>query len=212
MNADPSPRRSDRVIRAAFRRLAPRSASTTDTIRTWPVRPAHGERTTSGRRSAGSRPRPGRTWPNRGLRPAATEHACRPPREPRGCRWTGHASTCCTRSAAADGSRGPPAAGRAGLDKTGRAWLGAGLVAMAPSPSGPSATGTLPAPRKQLGWGVRCSPQSTHRERGHRQPATPGPGGCWPAGDPPPRSWRPARRPTPPAPSGWCAAPSVPVA
>jgi hypothetical protein len=38
---------------------------------------------------------------------------------------------------AADGSRGQSAAGRAGLDDTGRAWLGAGLVQVASPPSGP---------------------------------------------------------------------------
>jgi SRSO17 transposase len=57
------------------------------------------------------------------------------------------------RSAAADGSGGPASAGRAGLDKTGGTWLGAGLVTMAPSPSGPSQAGTLSAPRKQVGLG-----------------------------------------------------------
>src|SRR4029453_16453167 len=47
--------------------------------------------------------------------------------------------------------RGPPTAGRAGVDKTGGVWLGAGLVQVAPTPSGPSSAGTLPAPREQAG-------------------------------------------------------------
>jgi hypothetical protein len=61
------------------------------------------------------------------------------------------------------------------------------------------------------GWRVRCSPQPAHRERRDRPPPTPGTGGCWSDGAPPPRSWHPAHRPTLPAPSGWCTAPSGPV-
>ena len=59
-------------------------------------------------------------------------------------------------SAAVDGARGPPAAGRAGLDKTNGAWLGAARVQVAPSSSGPSQAGTLPAPRTQVRLGIRC--------------------------------------------------------
>ena len=48
-------------------------------------------------------------------------------------------------------SRGPPPAGGPGVDSTGRARLGAGLVTLAPTPSGPSATRTLPATRTASG-------------------------------------------------------------
>jgi hypothetical protein len=50
--------------------------------------------------------------------------------------------------------RGPPPAGGPGVDSTGRAWLGAGLVTLAPTPSGPSTTRTLPATRTASAAGV----------------------------------------------------------
>jgi hypothetical protein len=40
------------------------------------------------------------------------------------------------------------------VDRAGRAWLGAGLVTLAPTPSGPSATRTLPATRTASAAGV----------------------------------------------------------
>jgi hypothetical protein len=51
------------------------------------------------------------------------------------------------RSVAADRARGPPSAGGACLDGASPAGLGAGLVTMAPTPSGPRQTRTLPAAR-----------------------------------------------------------------
>src|SRR5215218_65397 len=58
------------------------------------------------------------------------------------------------RPAPAHRSRGPPAAGGPGVDSAGPAWLGAGLVTLAPTPSGPSATRTLPATRTASAAGV----------------------------------------------------------
>src|SRR5215216_3480845 len=55
------------------------------------------------------------------------------------------------RPAPAHRSRGPPPAGGPGVDSAGPAWLGAGLVTLAPTPSGPSATRTLPATRTASG-------------------------------------------------------------
>jgi hypothetical protein len=51
------------------------------------------------------------------------------------------------RPAPADRPRGPPPAGRPGMDCAGPAGLGAGLVQVAPTPSGPRQAGTLPATR-----------------------------------------------------------------
>jgi SRSO17 transposase len=59
------------------------------------------------------------------------------------------------RPAPAHRARGPPPAGGPGVDSTGRAWLGAGLVTLAPTPSGTSATRTLPATRTASAAGVR---------------------------------------------------------
>jgi SRSO17 transposase len=50
----------------------------------------------------------------------------------------------------ADRSRGPPPAGGACLDNTDPARLGAGLVTMAPTPSGPSSTRPLPTRQTQV--------------------------------------------------------------
>ena len=58
------------------------------------------------------------------------------------------------RSAPADGSRGPPAAGGAGVDHPGQARLRAGLVQVAPTPSGPSKARTLPPSRTASAAGV----------------------------------------------------------
>jgi SRSO17 transposase len=61
------------------------------------------------------------------------------------------------RPATADRARGPPAAGRAGVDHPGHAGLRAGLVTMAPTPSGPRQARTLPPPRKTSAAGVLSS-------------------------------------------------------
>jgi SRSO17 transposase len=58
------------------------------------------------------------------------------------------------RSAPADGARGPPAAGGAGVDHPGQARLRAGLVQVAPTPSGPSKARTLPPSRTASAAGV----------------------------------------------------------
>src|SRR4029450_9472842 len=58
------------------------------------------------------------------------------------------------RPAPADRSRGPPPAGGPGVDSTGPAEPGAGLVTLATTPSGPSATRTLPATRTASAAGV----------------------------------------------------------
>jgi fructosamine-3-kinase len=58
------------------------------------------------------------------------------------------------RSAPTDGSRGPPAAGGAGVDHTSQARLRAGLVQVAPTPSGPRKARTLPPSRTASAAGV----------------------------------------------------------
>ena len=51
-------------------------------------------------------------------------------------------------------ARGPPAAGRPGVDDTHRAWLRAGLVTLAAPPPGPRPTRTLPTTRTASAAGV----------------------------------------------------------
>ena len=69
------------------------------------------------------------------------------------------------RPAPPDSARGPPAAGRAGVDHPGHAGLRVGLVTMASTPSGPRQARTLPPTRTAIAAGELGRTQ--YRAQGH---------------------------------------------
>src|SRR5829696_7416060 len=85
------------------------------------------------------------SWSSPAPRPPAAQRGMRPPDQP-------------ARPAPAERARGPPAAGRPGLDNPHLAWLRARLVTMASTPSGPRPTSTLPASPTAPGAGVLTAP------------------------------------------------------
>jgi hypothetical protein len=120
------------AIEEGFQQAKPRSAWTTT-------------RFAVGRAGTGTSPWP--CWPMPSWSspaprpPVAAQRGMRPPDQP-------------TRPPPADRARGPPAAGRPGVDDTYPAWLGAGLVTLAPPPPDPRPPGTLSTTRTASGAGV----------------------------------------------------------
>ena len=119
--------------RTASSRPRPRSAWTTT-------------RFAAGRVGTGTSPWPSwrmPSWSSPGPRPrpASRQRGTRRPDQP-------------ARPAPPHRARGPPAAGRPGVDSTGPAWLRAGLVTMAAPPPGPRPTRTLPTTRTASAAGV----------------------------------------------------------